>query len=542
MDDEAHPEPDLHHGTTDEGEPEENESPGAVFSHSQHFVVTGGNFTTITNINRPALTVPPDFRRLPMGDLDLRAEIYLDEGNSVVYRRGKQASARRIYSARIPGVDSKMTVAVYQGSNAEEEWREHIQRHSWLRHPNFVQIYGTAGSSGIHAAVFHDDLVPATKLFEKHHESHFATEKDYIDASHYYQASGAGTYLVRNSLKRFFCIFTPRIIAVPDSAESLVIYEGRTGTLSLSGDGTSSLFEPPDHSQIIKAISMKQYHELCGWYLAQYSWPEVSTNTSIRLGSVVYMPRARGDREIAQEVAYLSDPPFEHLGWRSPSNKSCHLLESGWTRVILGDDTRDTEFNCQFDGLTNTDDAWLAQANHIFDCAKIRSNYRDYGLIYSVEYQLRLSDKNDIPHGYSFLCPSQDLQGSSPSEFRYPACPAYWSLDPSGSQRLDSEEAHRLGFPSFTMDMFVLTRLWDDFVYTGIREFHQAKGFDPYSQDVVRELGYPLFEVRVPETGGVPGEVQNCDEVPSGAFCEEVTSQEPTDAFARLFHAKRKKL
>jgi hypothetical protein len=46
------------------------------------------------------------------------------------------------------------------------------------------------------------------------------------------------------------------------------------------------------------------------------------------------------------------------------------------------------------------------------------------------------------------------------------------------------------------MDMFVLTRLWDDFVYSGIREFHQAKGFDPYSQDVVRELGYPLFEVR----------------------------------------------
>jgi hypothetical protein len=34
----------------------------------------------------------------------------------------------------------------------------------------------------------------------------------------------------------------------------------------------------------------------------------------------------------------------------------------------------------------------------------------------------------------------------------------------------------------------------------------------------------------VPETGGVPGEVQNCDEVPSGAFCEEVTSQEPTGA------------
>ncbi|KAJ7259435.1 hypothetical protein C8J57DRAFT_1024207, partial [Mycena rebaudengoi] len=72
----------------------------------------------------------------------------------------------------------------------------------------------------------------------------------------------------------------------------------------------------------------------------------------------------------------------------------------------------------------------------------------------------------------------------------------YWSLDPSGAQRLGSEEAERFGFPSFTVDMTVQTRSWDDLVYAGIREFHQAKGFDPYSQDVARELGYPLYEVR----------------------------------------------
>ncbi|KAJ7231520.1 hypothetical protein C8J57DRAFT_1580734, partial [Mycena rebaudengoi] len=100
------------------------------------------------------------------------------------------------------------------------------------------------------------------------------------------------------------------------------------------------------------------------------------------------------------------------------------------------------------------------------------------------------------PHGYLFLCPLQDLQGNSPSEFRYPACPAYWSLDPSGARRLGSEEAERLGFPSFTLRMTVRTTSWDDIVYAGIREFHQAKGFDPYSQDVARELGYPLFKIR----------------------------------------------
>ncbi|KAJ7231481.1 hypothetical protein C8J57DRAFT_963190, partial [Mycena rebaudengoi] len=71
----------------------------------------------------------------------------------------------------------------------------------------------------------------------------------------------------------------------------------------------------------------------------------------------------------------------------------------------------------------------------------------------------------------------------------------YWSLDPSGAQHLGSEEAERPGFPSFTVHMAVGAQSWDDLVYAGIREFHQAKGFDPYSQDVVWELGYPLFEV-----------------------------------------------
>ncbi|KAJ7231557.1 hypothetical protein C8J57DRAFT_180264 [Mycena rebaudengoi] len=179
MNDEAHTDPDLHDGSTDgftdEDEPGEEESTGAIFSNSEHFVVTGGKFKSFTNINRPAPTVLSDFRRLPLGDLDLRAKISLDDRSSIVYRRENQASVRRIYSTRVPGIDSMMTVTLYQGDNAEEEWRKDIQRNSWLRHPNFVQIYGTASSSGIYAAVHYDDLVPAKKILEKYRGSFFVT-------------------------------------------------------------------------------------------------------------------------------------------------------------------------------------------------------------------------------------------------------------------------------------------------------------------------------------------------------------------------------
>ncbi|KAJ7231537.1 hypothetical protein C8J57DRAFT_1730136 [Mycena rebaudengoi] len=512
MEDEAHAELELHDGSTDEGEP--GKSPYGFFPNAQHFVVTGGNFT---NINRPALTVSSDFRRLLLGDLDLRAEICLDDRNSVVHRRERQASARRLYYARVRDVDSLMTVALYQGNNAEEEWREDIQRHSWLRHPNFVQIYGTASSSGIHAAVFHDDLVPAKKILEKHRESHLATvylwvqlETDFGDARRYYTTFCADTDLKR--LQVHGCTMWIRRSAGRLCVELRSSYDRNPITFRylvesplLGGVRTLSLFEPPDRSQIMKDISIQHYHDVCRLYLAQHH-REVPINTSVRLGSLVYMPAGC---EIPQEVACLSETQFMDLGW--PGNGLGEVLGSGWTRVISSD-IRHRVFMRKIVGFVYNE-AWLAQANHIFDCAKIPSSDSDFGLINNVHYWLHLADQNDIHLSL------QDLQGNSPSEFRYPAWPAYWSLDPSGAQRLGSEEAERLGFPSLTVRMTVDTRSWDDFVYAGIREFYRAKDFNPCSEDVARALGYPLYKLCVHKTE-VLDEVQKYDgEMPSGAFC-----------------------
>ncbi|KAJ7211456.1 hypothetical protein C8J57DRAFT_1733349 [Mycena rebaudengoi] len=248
---------------------------------------------------------------------------------------------------------------------------------------------------------------------------------------------------------------------------------------------------------------------------------EAFWNTSVRLGSVVYMPAGW---EIVGEVACTSVPQFVDFRWRLldgwDSDETFQVMESGWTRVNSSD-TQHKEFIPLLIRLSQ--EAWLAQANYIFNCTKIPSKYSDYGFIYYVEYTLTVSEENDIPHGYLFLCPLQDLQGNSPLEFIYPACPAYWSLDLSGAQRLGPEEAERLGFPSFALRIAVHTTSWDDLVYAGIREFHQAKGIDPYSQDVARELGFPLYEICVHETEVPDGEM------PNGAYCEEVTSHEPTE-------------
>jgi hypothetical protein len=94
--------------------------------------------------------------------------------------------------------------------------------------------------------------------------------------------------------------------------------------------------------------------------------------------------------------------------------------------------------------------------------------------------------------GYLFLCPPKHFQ-TGPSSFRWPECPTYWSLDPSGVEHLGIEDATALGFPSISLSTEIRGLSWDGSVYTGLHQFHQAKGFDPDSQDVARHLGEPLY-------------------------------------------------
>ncbi|KAJ7687130.1 hypothetical protein B0H17DRAFT_908156, partial [Mycena rosella] len=96
---------------------------------------------------------------------------------------------------------------------------------------------------------------------------------------------------------------------------------------------------------------------------------------------------------------------------------------------------------------------------------------------------------------YLFLCPREDLHSDDPTSFRHPDCPAYWSLDSTGVERLSAEEAKNLRFPSFEFAVTAYVYSWDASVYDGLRQFYEAKGFDPYSQDVARQLGYQLYEL-----------------------------------------------
>ncbi|KAJ6549635.1 hypothetical protein B0H10DRAFT_2128321, partial [Mycena sp. CBHHK59/15] len=103
--------------------------------------------------------------------IDLRREIQVEHDSGVVRQHHAMNSAKRMYLARIDKCSLDMTIAVYQGQHAEEDWQRDLNQYSGIRHPNFLQIYGAVQSSGLHAVVFYDDLVPLSEMYESYRNS-----------------------------------------------------------------------------------------------------------------------------------------------------------------------------------------------------------------------------------------------------------------------------------------------------------------------------------------------------------------------------------
>ncbi|KAF7362673.1 hypothetical protein MVEN_00616600 [Mycena venus] len=191
------------------------------------------------------------------------------------------------------------------------------------------------------------------------------------------------------------------------------------------------------------------------------------------------------------EIAYLpcvelSFPP--RWSTSGAQTRSRDVMEDGWTRFTFSD-VLDTSIYLELWDRHN--DLWLSQANHIFNRLGILSNFEDYGKLHIT---LVSSTTADPPEGYLFLCPEKDFQ-TGPTAFKWPDCPAYWSFDPSGVERPSAESAVDLGFPSIQLSTNIIGHSWDASVYAGLRQFHQAKGFDPDSQEVPLHFERPLFRL-----------------------------------------------
>ncbi|KAJ7369176.1 hypothetical protein DFH08DRAFT_984134 [Mycena albidolilacea] len=119
---------------------------------------------------------------------------------------------------------------------------------------------------------------------------------------------------------------------------------------------------------------------------------------------------------------------------------------------------------------------WMVQVNHIFAQLETISNFEDYVVVDGIEFIL------------------QCLR-LGPYSFQWPYRPAYWSLDPSGTFPLSTEDANMLGFPIIHIETCIHGYFFKDGVYDASRRFQQGKGLNPESQEAAINLGYPLYKL-----------------------------------------------
>ncbi|KAF7353268.1 hypothetical protein MSAN_01514700 [Mycena sanguinolenta] len=395
---------------------------------------------------QPQTQEQSDFRTISRGDLKLVKKVRLSPQSSVVGRQSRGVGVRRtVYHAEIRGEPGTMTVAVYQGDSAEEL----VLTRSIIKSPQFWR-----------ATDYIDDVTGSSM---------------YNDNPSIWIRSATGELCLDLAQRG-------------PSMRSQFDYYHPVRLEKVSWDA------PDLEDMIISSLSEGQYHELCYNY-STFQSQRFLVSTQHPVGPGIF----RLDSQYRITVP-LQTLPESELHWNDYGNGNApgELLPNSWIRydfprmfaLELG-------LNLWFP-LYEIRKAWMAQANHIFAKLQEREQVEDYVCIDDLQFHLRITDERDIPEGYLFVCPPQDFRtGIEPHAhlYQWPTCPAYWSLHPSGADRLRTEDAKNLGFPAIHIETSVQGWSWDRSVYQGLRRFHEGKGFDPDSGEVARRLEYPPFEV-----------------------------------------------
>ncbi|KAJ7809793.1 hypothetical protein B0H14DRAFT_2607840 [Mycena olivaceomarginata] len=482
---------------------------GAFFTGATGFTIGGGHLTS--NITNTVFTPPAEplsaFRTIRLGDINLLRELRLNRQSGGVSRSSSVASVRHMYSAEVHGRD--MTVAIYQGNGAEEEWRQNLENYDdAVRHPNVLQLYGLVNTSRLSAMVFHNDLVPYMEFVNRLQHSPFLSTyiRGTCCAEFYVRATVAGTNersLTYDSQEAWTYIDSVKFTNIPGMIgyhQCTFFVRVRTGQLVI--DLSLDPEQEPDFEFIPWKYNFKARKKLeCRVVLRSTEDHQFCITHSLAVEARASHWK-HGWRTAKMRFSWspegelcITRPPALH--WNDSewgyTWETDRVMANGWIR-LNSRDAKNLDIEISMHVEINSE-AWLTQANHLFNLRQ-SSTFENYVLVTDVLFNLRCINNNQKTsqfEGYLFLCPEDDFQ-TGLSSYQWPHRPAYWSLDPSGVDPLTVEDAKNLGFDTIHIETFVDGISWDDTVYHGLRRFYAGKGFDPDSQDLARLLGYPLFE------------------------------------------------
>ncbi|KAK7035624.1 hypothetical protein R3P38DRAFT_2697531, partial [Favolaschia claudopus] len=440
--------------------------------------------------------------KISLCDIYLQREVYLDNPQLCFWQRCRRKTVRRYHTAEVKD-RKQMTVIFYEGKNAEEEFKKDVARSMKFRHPSFFQLYGTVHSENVHASIFYDVLIPWRDIERIYRPFPMVFCYIYTYVVRCIAASQYFEYRFGSTLYSTDCTFflrpsTGRLCIDLEGFDYQFVYRYQVIKAAMN-ILPMSLLSTIDTQIIIDALTIEQYHKICWLHLTcidrHATYPQLPLTATVHLGGVYHT----GHHDLGNFVAAPSALDIDECLDRAWRISSCwvgpHIMENGWNGE-LGEKI-DLYLWVR---LWKSSDLWFSQANHVLNRLGVFSNADNYALLNEIWFKVELDPQPATPtdwhslDAFLFLCPPQSLR-VGPASFKCPECVGYWSFDPSGEDRISSEQAAELGFPTISISIDGAGKSWTDAFYAGLRQFHQGKGFDPDSQDLARHLGYPLYEL-----------------------------------------------
>ncbi|KAF8187377.1 hypothetical protein K438DRAFT_1972996 [Mycena galopus ATCC 62051] len=484
------------------------------------------------------------FRHIALGDINLLYETAM----------ASKVNRIKMFTARIAGEPSLMTVAKYEDAN--ERWKSDLALCSRFKHPNIWQLFGISTTTGLHALIYYDELIPLP-IYRKFYrpssdflwaciEGMLFTQFKQCSPHHYWSLGD------EKGLEATICVKRER----PQLCLTM------PGLFNDSGD------QSPDHI-------FSSWHTEYFWHqrpapeafrtmfniLSAASYPTLETlaryiewthflaallpvrvgpcthyemQTKLFLGSV--FGGIRGSDELVP-VAHI--PTSSRIRMQNWTLKRCPnvLVDSGddsprkrftfpagsfkvseiFMSQTLGDCLYlDLSFELEDEDEDRVNLSWLSQANRcISETIYERNTFRYVTinklrclLVINKEFRYLLRPEGTLLQAYLFPC-SVGVRREGPyTGIEFPDTDHfYWSLDPSGIPRMSEDECDRNGLLRWKF-LFVPTgNLWHNYHYNVVRELSEARGVDPYSNTVAQLVGLPLAEME-PAVQAVPAQFE----------------------------------
>ncbi|ESK87965.1 hypothetical protein Moror_10879 [Moniliophthora roreri MCA 2997] len=511
-----------------------------TFNHVQGNQVNGTTNAGTVNFNASQeRTKYNQFREVIHGDMIMLKEIHTKEitnrewGHKYGKVTGKHRVRRTMYIVKVyPDRQSKFTAIMYEGEDADCIWEKEFEKFSHTS-PLVAQLFGI-NRSEIPMLIFHDELIPC---------AHFFNEKSIwmkIYINYLRRNMGCWTENLWMSTASGVLFSGPDSPSAPgirsDAVKSIVV----PATVDMLKDDTCFRFFINFGSRVDHCV----LECTCSSYRLTYldsllpataedhqskdsDHPNWSSVTHPYLRSLWRNPLDHLPMNIIGRLQFdtVYSPLMEAVTrwptgarslWKWQKYNGTGLaeetvLDDGMTRFKL-DLTR--EKGVHFDAVYSHKKfrrGWLSQSCRVFDAIEVAERKEDFFIINPPRLMIQSTRrcaaspilcKDEYPVKetpptpiYLFLHPLpmsiSELVSWMDGHFYF------WSFGRTGQSRMSEEECERWGLPVLTLftSSSVWLYSWPAHVYTALRDWQMARGFDPATFDWARHMSYPEFEI-----------------------------------------------